>query len=947
MRLKQSFLVKSFLILLLCIASVLITGCKKEDTPDEPTKIPTLEIEKLNYELYEGDSEKVITKIVDGKSSLEIIYESSNPKIANVQDGEIKAIAKGNVTIMAYLKDYDENKISLEVKVMAVPTVVIEGENEVYANHTIQLTSKIVSDVEITDKPVWSSSDNTIASVNDEGLVSGKVAGVTVISVKYGEYKGTFKVTVVKEPNQFVVNYCGGTSQELYEYIGNVAEYGITSYNGSFWASNNYASNIFISEKKYDPTATFSDRIYIGKNSETGYYEVVSILKSGKSSWPSDAEYVITISNSYGSFATVHTETEKISVGDVVFFNGDFKKASTSKPISAKFYAKKVSVDKVIYEQGDTISLPTATKLGNKFLGWVDENGNSITTAPSTIKGLINVYASWNEIDPVTALNVSEFSRFIIDGDEIQVVASVSPTNAYFTEILYSTSNKDIVSISDSGLIKAVNAGKAIITIQDYVGKFVYTYEIEVDHQPSIDITFSPSYKGVLKVNETFQLEPTLIGSATGSITYTSSDSSILSVDSSGLVTALKEGNAKITISAGSYSLEVGITVNNLKEEDKVDQVIKLIANNNFAVVDAGNVSLYDDGNEKYYAATYGSVNRYLFTDLVINEKYYATTEANSNNHQTRKSTDTIEFVCVHDTATLTGTSESIAQVMSSGETSIHYTVGNDVIWGVVPEKYIAYHAGDGTSTVFTWTNTNVKAIDNSAPIFTIVPKGSGYVYAVNGTITSIVVPATGDKQTSNDLLTYLGPTWKIKNGYYYMGLTWWSTTYQKIASHGGNNNSIGIEMNVNTTNDIYDTWQRTAKLVADILIRNNLDTTRVKLHNTFSGKNCAQDILSGDIWQRFFEMVTLEYELQSKYSDVKIAFKSNNPEIVGDDGRVINAPAITKTVSYDVTVSYGETSKTITLYSVIPGSTTWEQWSGTYASSVIWNNGKYCKYSN
>ena len=282
---------------------------------------------------------------------------------------------------------------------------------------------------------------------------------------------------------------------------------------------------------------------------------------------------------------------------------------------------------------------------------------------------------------------------------------------------------------------------------------------------------------------------------------------------------------------------------------------------------------------------------------------------------------------------------------MASGDVSIHYTVGNDLVWAVVPEKYIAYHAGDGTGSTFTWYDTGVSAVQGQAPKFGIVAKGSGYVYTCNGTQTSIAVPDTGSTPTTDALLTYLGPTWKIENGKYYMGLTWWSSSYGKISSHGGNNNSIGIEMNVNTSNDIYDTWQRTAKLVADICIRNNLDTTRVQMHNTFSGKNCAQVILAGEVWKRFMEMVNLEYELQSKYSNVSISFKSNNPTILGDDGRIIKAPDITTTVSYDVTVTEGSTSKTIRLYSVVPGSSNWEQWNGTYSASVIWNDGYFVKY--
>ena len=939
---------KVILILLLFVFGFICVACKNESDPKkEPDELkPTLKIEKTEYELMETESERIQTSIENTSEALEIVYEPANAEVANVENGRLVALSAGDTTISAYLKDYPDNKITLNVKVTLKPRIVIEGENEVYTKHTVQLSYNIVGTISSSDA-VWESSDNTIATVDQNGLVSGHVAGTTVISVKIGDYKGSFTMKVVKEPNQYVLNFNGGYSQELYEANGAKASLALTSYNGSFWSDKIYEKNIFISNKTNDPKATFSDRIYIGKNSETGYYEVLSIIQSGSSSWAAGAEYVVTISNSYKSFATVHKQTELVSVGDVVFINGDFTKASISKPVDINFFDKVTTSDKLVFNQGDVISLPeNPKKLGNRFLGWVDADGNPVTSVPKTISGLTNIYASWFEIDPVTALNVEDFATEIETGDTLKITASVSPSNAYFKTVLYSTSNKDIVNVDANGNVTAVNAGKAIISVQDYVGKFVKKYEITVNMISSIDITFAPSYDGVLSVGETFQLEPTLVGKASGTLSYVSNDSSIITVDGSGLVKAVKEGNATVTISAGSLKLEVGFTVNNLSTSDKVDEVIKLLAENNFAVVDTGNACLYNDGRERYYKPTYGSVNRFLFTTLEIDTKYSNTAANNDSGHKSRRAVDTIEFVCVHDTATLTGTSESIASYMASGNVSIHYTVGNDLVWSVVPEEYIAYHAGDGTGSTFTWFNTGVDAVNGQKPKFSIVAKeGGGYIYACNGVTTNIAVPDTGNTPTTDALLTYLGPTWKIENGKYYMGLTWWSSDYGKISSHGGNNNSIGIEMNVNVSDDSYDTWQRTAKLVADILIRNNLDPTRVQMHNTFSGKNCAQVFLSGNIFPRFMEMVELEYALQTKYKDVEITFKSNNKTLLGDDGRIIKAPEVTTTVSYDVTVKSGSTSKTITLYSVVPGTTTWEQWNGTYLSSVIWKNGYFCRY--
>ncbi|MFR7881440.1 MAG: hypothetical protein ACLU5J_08200 [Christensenellales bacterium] len=43
----------------------------------------------------------------------------------------------------------------------------------------------------------------------------------------------------------------------------------------------------------------------------------------------------------------------------------------------------------------------------------------------------------------------------------------------------------------------------------------------------------------------------------------------------------------------------------------------------------------------------------------------------------------------------------------------------------------------------------------------------------------------------------------------------------------------------------IHSSERNCTTFVADILLRNDLDTTRVKMHNTWSGKNCPQTMIS------------------------------------------------------------------------------------------------------
>ena len=761
-----------------------------------------------------------------------------------------------------------------------------------------------------------------------------------------------FKTTV-----DITFDYNGGVSENLYKAngtpLGVIAADNYNYNNGTFWGGA-YTSYIFLGTKNYDPGATFSYRLYIGKNTTSGLYEIKGILLSGGSSWAEGAEYVLTISSSYKNYRNYSSLFNSLEVGMVVVLDGVLDKScSTSNPINVKIYNEEPTNSVYQVTKNDSTILETPSRLGYDFLGWYIDGSkiNSINevTMDSTVK------AEWEELNPVTDIKVNNEIEQLLYGDSYKLDAEVVPSDAYYKTISYTSSNPDVISVDENGNLFAVNCGVAEITLTDFVGRVSVTKKIAVTAIPSIELTFSEGYNGTLGKGQTVTITPEAYGTDLSDVkfNYESTDTNVLLVNDEGLVTAMADGKAsiKITDNSGSnYMIEVIIKVGEIAQEDKIDQVLKLISDNNFASVHYGNACLYNDGLNREYDSIYGSVNNYLFDEYVVNTDYVQDAINYTGGHQDRTpGIDTIQFVTVHDTATLTGTVQSIASYMSSGETSIHYTTGNDKIYQVVPEEYIAYHAGDGTGTNFRWTNSKVKASANVAPEFDLYNNNGTWCLTLNGEKTTIAVPLSNGSKTitnpSKRYLTNLGPTWKVENGEYYIGNMWvcFSQVAEgRISSFGGNNNSIGIEMCVNYTNDIYDTYQRTAQLVADILVRNNLDVTRVKQHNTWSGKNCPQVLIAGDYWWEFIDMVEMNYQLRLNYSDVKITMKSNNPDIVDNTGRVYNPPKTSTTVSYDVTVSLGDQSKTITLYSYVAGTTCWERWDGSYPSSLIWNNGKF-----
>ena len=140
------------------------------------------------------------------------------------------------------------------------------------------------------------------------------------------------------------------------------------------------------------------------------------------------------------------------------------------------------------------------------------------------------------------------------------------------------------------------------------------------------------------------------------------------------------------------------------------------------------------------------------------------------------------------------------------------------------------------------------------------------------------------------------------------------STTYLNPGSGGiggGNQNGIGIESCVYAGVDFNKVMRRLAKLAAMLLIEYDLGINDVKQHYDFSGKDCPQVIRQSRRWNELLELIRLEYFAQTELKDVSFEWISLNPEIMDNEGTVINHPGEETEISYKVKVTYnGETKE-------------------------------------
>lgn len=193
---------RKFFALLLVFGLVFaLIGCtdKASLTVNETDKTITLTV---------GDTKTVIPTVVGDKK---IVWESSNLSVAIVsQTGVITAVEAGTVTITVSLEGTElKQEITVTISRPDPTSVNIIGEGDILIGETLELTGT-VSPAKASQTLTWTSSDNQIATVDNNGKVTGVAAGevtITATSVK-SSVKGEVTVKVVR-PNPTSVTITG------------------------------------------------------------------------------------------------------------------------------------------------------------------------------------------------------------------------------------------------------------------------------------------------------------------------------------------------------------------------------------------------------------------------------------------------------------------------------------------------------------------------------------------------------------------------------------------------------------------------------------------------------------------------------------------------------------------------------------------------------------------
>lgn len=159
--------------------------------------------------LDEGESQVITATIIPtDATNKNIIWESSNPSVATVENGKITALEAGTTVVTATTEDGGSTE-SCVVTVIARVTSVTLDKSEITINAgSVETLTATIDPSNATNKNlVWTSSNPSVATVSN-GKVTGISEGSVIITVKTedGEKTATCSVNVVISVSAVTLN---------------------------------------------------------------------------------------------------------------------------------------------------------------------------------------------------------------------------------------------------------------------------------------------------------------------------------------------------------------------------------------------------------------------------------------------------------------------------------------------------------------------------------------------------------------------------------------------------------------------------------------------------------------------------------------------------------------------------------------------------------------------
>lgn len=167
----------------------------------------------------------------------------------------------------------------------------------------------------------------------------------------------------------------------------------------------------------------------------------------------------------------------------------------------------------------------------------------------------------------VTGVTLNKTETTLIAGQNETLTATIAPARATNKNVTWASSDESVATVSSEGVVTAVAAGSATITVTTEDGKFTATCDVTVNAFVHVTSVALNKTETTIFVGDTETLTATVSpnDASNQNITWSSSDETVATVVD-GTVTALKAGTTTITVTSedGAKTATCAVTVQNV-----------------------------------------------------------------------------------------------------------------------------------------------------------------------------------------------------------------------------------------------------------------------------------------------------------------------------------------------------------------------------------------------
>ena len=503
----------------------LALSCQK--APEE-VPVASITIGQTTAEMIIGETVQ-LTAIITPSNATEksITWSSSKLSVATISSsGLVTAIAEGQSTVTASAGGKSATCTVIVSKgVVAVTSVTLNKTEIALIKGASELLIPTVNPADATDKTVtWTSSDAKVASVDSNGKVIAIGGGSAVITAKAGNQQATCTVSVTVPVEGVSLDLDAVTIEEesSVTLVAKITPDDATTKTVE-WASSNAKIAVVDANGKVTGMAIGTATI-TAKVADKQATCAVTVVKK-----------------------TIPVSSVTLNKTELALYKGQTETlAATVKP-------------------DDATNKTVTWSSSNTDVATVDSNGKvvAVTAGSATISakaGDKEATCAVTVTIPVETVTLNKAELTIILGQEETLVATVKPDDATDKTVTWTSSNTAVATVDANGKVASVAVGTATITAK--AGEKTATCAVSVIipvESIALDKTSITLDEGQ---SETITATVAPDNATIKTVTWSSSDASIASVDQNGKVTAIKVGTATITAKAGEKTATCDVTVN-------------------------------------------------------------------------------------------------------------------------------------------------------------------------------------------------------------------------------------------------------------------------------------------------------------------------------------------------------------------------------------------------